>query len=578
MSGGRTGESGRDTRLGRRRLLGLGALAGGSAAFALACGGGKSRTDTGGTTSGAASPNAGALATQTTGQAVAGAGEKPKRGGTLTLNAGGSPRSLDPHFDTFPAHTIVANNVYNALLAFTNDVTKIEPELATALPEQPDPLSYVFKLRQGVKFQDIAPANGRELTAEDVKYSIERQMTNDPGKFQHAYFFLNKIAKIETPDKYTVKFTTNKPMAPFMSYIASPWTMIILRELVEKEGDLTTKMLGTGPFIFDEWQKDVQFKLHRNPNYWRKDASGEQLPYIDNLVIKIITDANAAQAQFASGAVDADGIQFTFVEEIKKKLPKAKYQIIPSQFPRQFRTSPYDGDKIQHRKPYNDIRVRQALIQAINKKEVLDIVYSGDGVPIKGPILPIYPIWEMKDELVKFDVADSKRLLEAAGYGSGFDAEMIFTNTAGDIPNNIAEVLKAQLGKIGVRVKLAGTDTTTYYNKAYAFDYEIAHHQPLNQPDPDENLASYFGRASTYYKWGNKDIWAAIDKQAELVNVEERKKAVEEAQKMIVLDYPMNFMFTTNLHFFAHPRVKGWFFGNDLYNGRRETAWIDPTA
>ncbi len=563
-------------QIGRRRLLGAGVLAGSAAAFALACGGSKSRTSSSGST-GAASPQAGALATQVTGQAAPGAAEKPKRGGTLTLTDG-SPRSLDPHFDTFPAHTIVANNVYNALLNFTPDVSKIEPELATAMPEQPDQQSYVFKLRQGIKFHNIAPANGREMTAEDVKYSIERQMTNDPGKFQHAYFFLNKLDKIEVVDKYTVKFVTKRPMAPFMSYIASPWTVIINRELVEKEGDLTTKMLGTGPFIFDEWQKDVQHKLHRNPDYWKKDQNGDALPYIDNLVIKIITDPNAAQAQFASGALDASTIQFTFVDEIKKKLPKANYKTIPSQFPRQFRTSPYDGDKIPHRPPYNDIRVRQALIQAVNKKEVLDIVYSGDGVTVTGPILPIYPTWYLKDELVKFDPADSKKLLEAAGHGNGFDAEMIFTNSAGDIPNNIGEVLKNQLSKIGIRVKLAGSDTTSYYNKAYAFVYDIAHHQPLNQPDPDENLASYFGRSSTYFKWGNKQIWEAIDKQAETVNLEERKKAVDVAQRMIVQDYPMSFMFTTNLHCFTQSKVKGWFFGNDFYDGRRERAWIDPTA
>jgi peptide/nickel transport system substrate-binding protein len=566
-------------RMGRRRLLGGAALMSGATAFALACGGSKSRTEKagGGTTGGGQA--AGQLATVTTGQSVPGANEQVKRGGTFSLAVGGSPRSLDPHFDTFPANTIVTDNVYNALLRFTPDLTKIEPELATAMPEQPDPLNFVFKLQQGVKYHNVPPANGREMTAEDVKYSIERQMTNQPGKFQHAYFFLNRVTNIETPDKYTVKFTLNKPYAPFISYIASPWTLVISRELVEADGDLTKRAIGTGPFIFDEWQKDVQMKLHRNPDYWGKDANGNQLPFVDNLVLTLATDANAIQAQFVNGDVLAAGIQFTFVDEVKKKLPKANYRAMPSQFWREMRTQPYDGDKYQHKPPYSDIRVRQAIVQAINKKEVLDLVYSGDGVTVNGPIIPVYKTWALPEDPTKFDPADSKKLLEAAGLGNGYDDEMIFaSDNTGDIASQVGEVLKQQLSKINWRVTLKPMETAAYYNKTYAYDYTMSHHVPLNNPDPDENLASYFGRNGTYYKWGNQEIWNLIDQQAATMDQTERQKIVMDVQRKIVLDYPMAFIYTPNLHFFTNQKVKGWFYSNDLYNGRLHTVWIDPNA
>jgi ABC-type transport system substrate-binding protein len=574
MSHGGRSQGKPERRVSRRVVLGAGALLGGSAAFALACGGSKTRT---GQVSGTAESQAGRLAPVSTGVPVPGAGQQPKRGGTFTT-VEGPPRSLDPHFDTFPANTIVTDNVYNALLTFNADLTQIETELAEAMPEQPDQVTYIFKLRKGIKFHDVPPANGREMVAADVKYSIERQSTNDPGKFQHAYYFVNRIARIETPDDYTVKFVLNKPYAPFLSYIASPWTLVILRELVEQDGDLTKRAVGTGPFIFEEWQKDVQHRLRRNPNYWKKDQFGNQLPYVDRLIIKIITDPNAVQAQFLGGDLDAAGIQFTFVEEVKRKLPKANYRAMPSQFWRQMRTAPYDGEKYPHRKPYNDIRVRQAIVQAVNKKEVLDIVFSGDGVVVKGPILPIYPLWELKEDPVKYDPAESKKLLEAAGFPNGFEDEMIFDNSAGDIPNNVGEVLKNQLAKIGVRVTLRGMERTAYYNKTYAYDYNLSHHVPLNQPDPDENLSSYFGRNSTFYKWGNREIWDLIDKQAETIDTNERQKIVQEVQRKICLDYPMSFIYTPNNHFFTQARVKGWFYPNDYYNGRRETVWIDPTA
>jgi peptide/nickel transport system substrate-binding protein len=559
-------------RTGRRRFLGAAALAGGSTAFAIACGS-KERTDTG---QGAGVQ--GGVATAVTGQVVPGAAEQVKRGGTFTINQG-SPRTLDPHFDTFPANTAVTNNVYNKILTFTPDLTKIEPELATAMPEQPDPLTFVFKIRSGIKFQNVAPANGRLMTSADVKYSIERQMTREPGKFQHAYFFLDRIASIETPDDTTVRFKMNKPYAPFISYMASPWTMVVLKELVERDGDLTQNAVGTGPFIFEEWQKDVQHRLRKNPDYWRKDAQGGALPYVDNIVIRISTDANAIQAMFASQDVLAASIQFTFIEEIKKKFPKANYRAVPSQFWRQMRTSPYDGTKVQHRAPFNDIRVRQALVQAVNKKEVLDLVLSGDGVPAFGPILPIFPLWALKEDPAKFDIADSKKLLEAAGMASGWDDEMIFAQgAAGDIATQVAEVLKVQLGKIGVRVTLKPMDTTAYYNKTYAYDYTLSHHVPLNNPDPDENLSSYFGANGTFYRWGNKEIHALIEKQGETLDMAERQKIVQEVQRKIVLDYPMSFIYSPNGHLFTHSKVKGWFYPNDYYDGRYENVWIDPTA
>jgi peptide/nickel transport system substrate-binding protein len=558
----------------RRRFIGT-SLAGGGAAFAIACGGSRSRTES---TGDAGAGQTGRIATAVTGQTVPGATEQVKRGGTFTINSG-SPRTLDPHFDTFPANTIVTNNVYNKILTFTPDLTAIEPELATAMPEQPDPLTYTFKIRQGVKYQNVPPANGREMTAADVKYSIERQMTREPGKFQHAYFFLDRITSIETPDNYTVTMKMAKPYAPFMSYMASPWTMVINKELVERDGDLTQNAVGTGPFIFEEWQKDVQHRLRRNPDYWEKDANGQALPYVDNIVVRISTDANAIQAQFVNQDVLAAGIQFTFVEEIKKKFPKANYRAVPSQFWRQMRTSPYDGTKIQHRPPFTDIRVRRAIVQAVDKKQVLDTVLSGDGIIVYGPILPIYPLWALKEELVKHDIADSKKLLEAAGLGQGWNDEMIFAQgAAGDVASQVGEVLKSQLAKINLNVTLRPMDTTAYYNKTYAYDYTLSHHVPLNNPDPDENLASYFGRNSTFYKWGNQEVWAMIDKQAETLDQAERQKIVDEVQRKIVLDYPMSFIYTPNGHYFTHSKVKGWFYPNDLYDGRLKTVWIDPNA
>jgi ABC-type transport system substrate-binding protein len=504
-----------------------------------------------------------------------------KKGGTFTLRSSGEPRTLDPNFDTFPYCTAIADNVYNALLQFTPDVSKIVPDLAVAMPEQPDDKTYIFKLQQGVKFHDVDPVKGREFTADDVKYSIERQQTNDPGKFTHGYYFRDKLDSIQVVDKYTVKFVTKSPYAPMMSYIASPWTLMLPHELIEKYGDATANAIGTGPFIFDSWEKNVQATLHRNPNYFRKDAAGNQLPYIDKFVIKYVVDPQAALNSFIQGNLDASDIQFNYAKQAADSVKNSNSQSVPSQFWREFRTQPFDGDKYQQKAPYTDIRFRQALVQALDKNEILDTVYSlngkGDGIPTYGPILPIYKPWALTEELAKFDPKNALDLLKASGVDpNNFSEQIIFANTT-SIDQQTGEVILAQLQKnLGLKkVALMPMELAAYYNKTYAYDYGMSFHTPLNNADPDENLSAYFGRTGTYYKWGNKDIWALVDKQGATVDPQERLKIVQDVQKKIVMDYPMAFLYTSNLHFFTQAFVKGWFYSTDLYNGRIETVWLD---
>jgi peptide/nickel transport system substrate-binding protein len=482
---------------------------------------------------------------------------------------GGSPRTLDPHFDTFPYNTAILTNTNNALLQFKPDLSEIEPDLATGMPEQPDPLTFVFKIQQGVKFHDVDPTNGREFTADDVKYSIERQMTDKAGVFNHAYFFLGQVAKIEAVDKYTVKFTMNRPFAPFISYIASPWTLMIAREVVEKDGDLTQRAVGTGPFIYKEWQKDVKFELVKNPNYFKKD-----LPYIDAWTILIATDPATAATMYIDKKVDATVTSVTQLQRVKDARGKdSNYQAVPSQFWRQMRMPP-TTEAQPYAKPFDDIRVREAIVRAVNKKQVLDLVYNGDGILATGPILPIYKQWALKEEMAGFDLAKAKQLMTQAGQDAGFSGEMIWA-TGDPSSDQIGEVLKQQMKEIKVNLDLKPMELAAYYNQTYSYKYTFSHHVPLNNPDPDENLASYFGRKSSFYKHHNPAIFDIIDKQAAELDTTKRQALVQDAQKMIVNDYAMAFMFTINLHNFTDKKVKGWFYSTDYYNGRIHKLWLD---
>jgi ABC-type transport system substrate-binding protein len=500
-----------------------------------------------------------------------------KRGGDLKLLQG-AVRSLDPHFDTWPTCSNLATNVYNSLLKFTPDFTEIVTDMATSMPEQPDELTFTMNIHENITWQDVDPVNGRKLTAEDVKWSIERQMTDEAGKYQHAYFFLGAVDSIEAPDEHTVTFKMSKPYAPMISYLASPWTVIVNREAVEKYGDLVENAVGSGPFIFDGWEKDVRFKVKKNPTYWKKNQFGNELPYLDSISWDIVLDPETQATLFVDKQVHAVRASYNRLDRIQSGRADASYTAAPNQFWRQMRMSPTTAPGTEpgaYKPPFDDPRVRQAIVRAVNAKGVLDFVYNGDGIESNGPILPIYPPWALTEtpEGATFNLAEAKALMEAAGNPT-VAGPMIWA-TGSTEADQIGEILKQQLAEIGVQIELQPKEVASYYDQTYKYDYFMSHHVPLNQPDPDENLSSYFGRKSAFFKHYNEDIFNIVDQQASELDREKRTQIVHDAQKMIVEDYPMNFMFTVNVHNFVTPELKDWVWPLDQYSNQLEGAWLD---
>jgi ABC-type transport system substrate-binding protein len=403
-------------------------------------------------------------------------------------------------------------------------------------------------------------------------------MTDEAGKYQHAYFFLGAVDSIEAPDEHTVTFKMTKPYAPMISYLASPWTVIVNREAVDKFGDLVENAVGSGPFLFDGWEKDVRIKVKANPDYWKKNQFGNPLPYVDTITWDIVLDPETAATLFVDKQIQALITTFNRLDRVKSGRADATYATKPSQFWRQMRMSPTTAPGTQpgpYKAPFDDIRVRQAIVRAVDTQAVLDFVYNGDGLITHGPILPIYPPWALTEtpEGATFNLAEAKALLEQAGNPT-VAGDMIWA-TGSTEADQIGEVLKQQLAEIGVNVNLSPKEVASYYDQTYKYDYFMSHHVPLNNPDPDENLSSYFGRKSAFFKHYNEDIFNIIDKQAAELDREKRTEIVHEASKMVVEDFPMKFMYTLNNHMFLAPEIKDWFFEQDLYSARMEGAWLD---
>jgi len=228
-----------------------------------------------------------------------------KKGGTLTVGIDEGPVGWDPHIDFAQSSWNHYEQIYESLVRF-NAKMEIEPCLATSW-EQPDPLTLIFKLRKGVKFQ-----NGREMVADDVKYSFERMKNPKTSRYP---IYTESIKSIEVPDKYTVKFRMSVPDADLISFIAwGRYAGIVPKEVVEKNGDLKVVTCGTGPFKLKEYLPGDYTVYERNAEYWDKG-----LPIVDKLIFKVIKDETSRLAALRRGTLDIGWLKEAQEADMAKK-------------------------------------------------------------------------------------------------------------------------------------------------------------------------------------------------------------------------------------------------------------------
>ena len=410
-------------RIGRRRAIAATGALTASAAFLAACGGDDDDDDDSGGGSGGGS---GASPTATTASGSSGGGSSgstdtgaPKSGGTLTFPMRTEPVHLDLAFVSLYAINTVWGQVYNGLLKMTSgsDVAPNEAAVVSDLPgewEQPDELTFTFKLSdQTINFQDVDPVNGREMTAEDIKYTFDRRL--DPQIPQITTpVQIASVDSVEAIDAKTIQFKLNQPDAVLQSYLADPSWSIIPREIVEADGDMRQRAVGTGPFIMSDWNKGVSVTLTKNPNYW-----DEGKPYLDEIRALVVGDYSTQQGQFIAGQLDLisqieDPIQSEEIESQVSEAIKEEWVTKGLSY----------GLKISGRNSpgLGDIRTRQAIGAAYNRALAIDTVYGGSAIS-STPFPPAFaqgqPDWQVPSEELgptyNYDPEVARGLLEAAG-------------------------------------------------------------------------------------------------------------------------------------------------------------------
>ena len=421
--------------------------------------------------------------------------QTPKRGGTLSV------RLWDPpHFDLHAAGGI--SYKLHTLMSFTHSrlmrhragpsvqpgTFPLEGDLAESW-SQPNETTYVFKLRRGVRWHPKPPVNGRELTADDVVYTIDRFLTTKGHANAH---MLKAVDKVEAVDKHTVKFTLKEPYAWFLDTLASPMVAaIVAKDSADRFGDLKKpeSFIGTGPWMLDSYQPNQGLTLVRNTQYF---AAG--LPYIDRVEITIDEDNASRIASFLAGKYDLGweihaAINRTDWVQIRDPLKQKRPGLQTAEFPSNvmshisFRTD---------QKPFSDVRVRQAISHAIDRQGIVDATAEGVGVynpavpaAIKDWTLPLDQLGEGA-KYFKYDPAEAKRLLAAAGYPNGFPASICFTTYGSTILVDAMQLVLKNLKDVGIDAKLDQKEygayiTSCFYGKFDSMTY--GPQTPFLEPD-----------------------------------------------------------------------------------------------
>lgn len=400
-------------------------------------------------------------------------------GGVLRMNEVEDFRNLYPLDITEVTSHRIANQVYEGLVKLSQADLSAVPAVAESWTKNNDATVWTFKIRKGVKFQNdecFGGGEGREITAKDFKWCFDNLCTSSPHnqmfditfkdrvKGADEYFQSTKdkkpleggVSGVKVVDDYTLEITLANSFGGFLNILAMPGCYIFPKEALDKYGEdgMRAKAVGTGAFMLKTVKEGEAVILERNPNYWAKDADGNQLPYLDAVRFSFIKEKKQEILEFRKGNLDmlyripTENIQDVLGELDKaKENPPFELQVTPAM-------SLFYYGFLHAVKPFDDKRVCLAFNYAIDRQKIVDFTLKGEGVPAIYGIVPSAPNFESKGYDFKglkgynYDSDKAKKLLTEAGYpnGKNFPHLTLQINSGGGDRNVLtAQVIQSML-------------------------------------------------------------------------------------------------------------------------------------
>lgn len=370
-----------------------------------------------------------------------------KAGGSITVTYKDDVATLDPAIGYDWQNWSMIKSLFDGMMDYVPGTTVLRPGLAESYEISEDGLTYTFKLRAGVKFH-----NGREMTAEDVKYSLDR-VTNPATQSPGAGFFASiagfenagdaGLSGVEVVDPLTVKITLSRPDATFLHVMALNFASVVPKEAVDAAaGDFGKQPVGTGAFKLAEWTLGQRLVFEKNADYWRAGV-----PYLDSVVFEVGQEPVVALLRLQSGEVDVpgDGIPPAKFTEVMADPAQAAQVVVGGQLHTGYITLNVGIA------PFDKVEVRKAVNMAINKERITQII-NGRAVPATQPLPPSMPGYTQGYAGYPYDVEGAKKLLADAGLPDGFETELYVMNT--DPNPRIAQAIQQDLAAIGIKATI----------------------------------------------------------------------------------------------------------------------------
>jgi len=453
-----------------------------------------------------------------------------------------APGSIDPAFSADITGGEIPRFWTDPLV---NIDEKVSPDASRSLAHKwevsDDGLTWALYLREGVLFH-----NGEKFTSKDVKFTFDRLRDPDVGAATVALYA--GITEITTPDDYTVVFKLKASNPDFIVTLGDYHSPVVWHGIK----DHNKEQIGTGAFMVESYLPEDRMTFKRNPNYWRKDADGNQLPYLDGIEYLFLAEPSAQVEALRGGQVD-----FLIY------LPSEYVKTVESDPNLQVYQTPSNTHYVVHmrsdKKPFDDVRVRQAFHAAIDRESILMGAFEGLGVTGRDtPIGPAYADFYLDVPEMPRDLAKAKKLLADAGYADGMQITLVAQQLS-PVPA-IATILKAQLAEAGVTVDIQLVPSDVYYgadNLWLTTDFSITDWGARATPQTYLNLAYICKAAWPESHWCDPEH----DKLAAAAAIEtdrtKRAELFKQIQRIFMERGPVLVPFFSNNLWGASKKLKG---------------------
>ena len=489
-----------------------------------------------------------------------------KAGGAITITYKDDVATLDPAIGYDWQNWSMIKSLFDGLMDYVPGTTTLRPGLAESYEISGDGLTYTFHLRAGVTFH-----NGRAMTAEDVKYSLDR-VTNPATQSPGAGFFgsikgfdkmsdgsATSLEGVTVVDPATVKIELSRPDATFLHVMAINFSSVVPKEVVDEFGaDFGKHPVGTGAFKLAEWTTGQRLVFEKNADYWR-----EGVPYLDQVLFEVGQEPVVALLRLQNGEVDVPG----------DGIPPAKFQEVmadPAQAERVVQGGQLHTGYVTMNvttPPFDNVKVRQAVNMAINKDRIIQVI-NGRAKPATQPLPPSMPGYTEGYAGYAYDPEAAKALLAEAGVGEGFETDLYVMNT--DPNPRIAQAIQQDLAAIGITVNIQSLA------QAYVIEAGGAGTAPMiwsggmawiaDFPDPSNFYGPILGCAgaaeggwnwSKYCNAGLDTAAAAADAMSDPAKAADRLKAWSDVYMKVMEDAPWAPVFNEERYTMKSPRMGG---------------------